>query len=157
MMARALGGGRSVSLACISSRKRELVGEFLVDRRIGNVAAGRHIEIMQRDRILQPGALTEHDRDVAAIALAAKVADRGRLERQPREHDDAVVAFLAVERDVFVAEPLEPLARKSVVRTLGLLQAENIGLTALRNLATRSMRKRTELMFQVVTVICMRA
>ncbi len=105
----------------------ELVGEFRIDRRIGNVAARRHVEIMQRDRVLEAGALTEHDRNVPAVVLAAKRLDRAGLERQPRQHDDAVMAFLAVERDVLVAEPLEALEREPVVRALGLLQAQDIG------------------------------
>ena len=65
------------------------------------------------------------------------------------------MSFLAVERDVLIAEPLEALARKAVVRALGLLQTQDIGTRRFDNLATRSMRKRTELMFQVVTVTCM--
>ncbi len=95
--------------------------------RIGNVAAGGHVEIMHRDRIAQPGAFAEHRRDMAAIGLAAKALDVEALERQSRDHDDAVIALLAVERDVLVAEPLETLERKSVVRALGLLQAKNVG------------------------------
>ena len=79
------------------------------------------------------------------------------FERQPREHDDAVIALLAVERDVLVAQPLETLAREFVVRALGLLQAEDVGADGLDEPATRLMRKRTELMFQVVTVMGMRS
>ena len=105
----------------------KLVGEFRIDRRIGNVAAGRDIEIMHRDRIAQPGALAEHRGDMAAIGLAAETLDVEAFERQSRKHDDAVIALLAVERDVLVAEPLETLARKSVVRALGLLQAKDVG------------------------------
>src|SRR5271155_4791747 len=56
------------------------------------------------------------------------------LEWQPREHHDAVVAFLAVERDVVVAQPLETLARESVVRALGLLQTKNVGTRGLDKL-----------------------
>ena len=137
MMARSVGR-RPQRFACVHLvEEGELVGELRVDRGIGNVAARRHVEIMQRDRILQPGPLAEHDRDVAAIALAAIVADRGRLERQPREHDDAVVALLAVERDVLVAEPLEALARKSVVRAFGLLQAQDVGTDRLDEFGDR--------------------
>ena len=82
--------------------------------------------------------------------LPQKLCTSTLLERQAREHDDAVIALLPVERDVLVAEPLEALERESVVGALGLLQAQDVGLRALMNLATRSMRSRTELMFQVV-------
>ena len=81
---------------------------------------------MHRDRIAQPGALAEHRGNMAAVGLAAEALDVEALERQPRQHDDAVIALLAVERDVLVAEPLEALERKGVVRTFGLLQAENV-------------------------------
>ena len=104
----------------------ELVGEFRIDRRIGNVAAGGNIEIVHRDRIAQSGALAEHRGNMPAVGLAAEALDVEALERQPREHDDAVIALLAVERDVLVAEPLEALERKVVVRALRLLQAENV-------------------------------
>jgi hypothetical protein len=65
------------------------------------------------------------------VALAAIRLYRARFERQPREHDDAVIALLTVERDVLVAQPLETLARESVVRALGLLQAEDVGADGL--------------------------
>ena len=58
--------------------------------------------------------------------LPQKLVDAEALERQPREHGDAVIALLAVERDVLVAEPLEALERKGVVRALGFLQAEHV-------------------------------
>ena len=54
----------------------ELVREFRIDRGIGNVAAGRHVEIMQRDRIAQAGALAEHRRDVAAIGSCRRISGR---------------------------------------------------------------------------------
>ena len=122
-----VAAGRSVSLACISSRKASLWANFAIERGIGNVAAGRHVEIMQRDRVLQPSALAELTADMAAIDLAAESADSASLERQPREHHDAVIALLAVERDMLVAKPLEALARKAVVGAFGLLQAQDIG------------------------------
>ena len=50
-----------------------------------------------------------------------------KLSNGSREsHHDAVIALLSVERDVLVAEPLEALERKLVVRTLGLLQADDV-------------------------------
>src|SRR5262249_49889153 len=86
----------------------------------------RHIKIMHRDRIAHAGALTEYRRDVATITLAAEGMHVERLERHARDHGDAVVALLSVDRDMLVAEALEALARKLVVRTLGLLQAEHV-------------------------------
>ena len=37
-----------------------------------------------------------------------------------------MIALLPVERDVLIAEPLEALERKRIVRTLGLLQAQHV-------------------------------
>src|SRR3977135_1811286 len=61
-----------------------------------------------------------------AVGLAAEVAQAGGIERQAREHGDAVIALLAVERDMRIAEPRESLERKLVVRTFGFLQAEHV-------------------------------
>ena len=102
------------------------MGEFHIDLGIGSIAAGGHIEIMDGDRVAQPGAFAEHRGNVAAIGLAAETLNVEALERQPREHDDAVIALLTVERDVLVAKPLEALARKSVVRAFGLLQTQDV-------------------------------
>jgi hypothetical protein len=109
----------------------ELVGELLVDGRIGLVAAGRHIEIVHRDRVAQAGSLAERHRNVAAVGLAAIIVDRDALERQAREHRDAVIALLPVQRRMDVAEALEALERKGVVRAFRLLQADHVGRTAL--------------------------
>src|SRR5262245_63867662 len=89
---------------------------------------------MQADRIAQARALAEHGRDVSAVDLAAKRLDIEAFERQAREHDDAVVAFLPVERHVLVAETLETLERKPVVGTLGFLQTEHIRSNRLHEL-----------------------
>ena len=63
----------------------ELVGEFRIDLGVGLVAAGRHVEIVQRDRIAQPGALAERHRDMAAIGLAAEALDVGASSNGRRE------------------------------------------------------------------------
>src|SRR5213075_1558455 len=87
--------------------KGELVGEFLVNRRVGLVAARRYIEIVQCDRVTQPGRFAKPYRDVTAVLLAAVILDGYALEGKPREHRDAVIALLAIERRMRVAEPAE--------------------------------------------------
>jgi hypothetical protein len=82
---------------------------------------------VQRDWIAQAGALAEFCRDVAAIGLAAEALDLEALERQSRQHHDAVIALLPVERGVLVAEPPESLQGEFIVGTLGFLQAQNVG------------------------------
>src|SRR5262249_7699658 len=108
----------------------ELVPEFRIDLGISLVAAGRDIEIVHGDLVSQTGAFSEHHGDVPAIDLAAEILHVDPFERNARDYGDAVIAFLSVESGVFVAETLETLHRESVNRTLGLLQAEHIGLRA---------------------------
>ena len=106
--------------------ERELVLEFRIERRIGNVAAGRHVEIVHGHRRLQTGLVAERHRDVPRVDLAAEGPHVGLVEGMPRDDRDPVVALLSVQRDVLVAETLEALQRKRVVRTFRLLQAENV-------------------------------
>src|SRR5437764_9404676 len=109
----------------------ELVGEFRIELRIGDVAAGRDVKIVQRNRIAQPGAFAEFRRDVAAIGLTAERLNVETLKWQPRQHDDAVIALLTIKRGIFIAEPLEALEREFIVRTFGFLQAQYVGTDGL--------------------------
>src|SRR3974377_547442 len=81
---------------------------------------------MQRELVLQPRFVPEHDGNVATVLLPAESLHVDPLERYARDHRDAVIALLPVERDVLIAEPLEALERKSLVRALRLLQAEYV-------------------------------
>src|SRR5712671_1770753 len=60
------------------------------------------------------------------IDVVAEGADVRGLEWQFRDHRDAVIALLPVERDVFVAEALETLQRKCVIDAFGFLQAQHV-------------------------------
>ena len=64
---------------------------------------------------------------MAAVGLAAEALDVAGLERQARKHGDAVIALLAIEGRVFVAEAPEALERKGLVGALGFLQTEHVG------------------------------
>ena len=89
------------------------------------VAAGGNVEIVD----LEPGRLAaERHGDVARIALGAEIAPARLGEREARDDGDAVVALLAVERDVLVAELAELAARKLPVGAFRLLQAEHVRL-----------------------------
>ena len=97
--------------------------EFRIDLGIGLVAAGGNVEVMDGDRT----AAVHHGRgDVAGIVLAAEAAPVDCCERQARDDGDAVIALLAVDRDVPVAGLAERLLRKIGVEALGLLQAEDV-------------------------------
>ncbi len=102
------------------------MGEFRIDRRIRNIAAGRDVEIMQGHGVAQSRPLAQHGRDVTAIGLAAIVLCVEGIERQAREQRDSVIALLSVEGGVLIAEPLEPLERKLVVRAFGFLQTKDV-------------------------------
>src|SRR5882672_4399797 len=60
------------------------------------------------------------------IDVVAEGADVRGLERQLRDHSDAVITLLPVQRDVFVAEAFEALQRKCVVDAFGFLQAQHV-------------------------------
>ena len=68
----------------------------------------------------------KRDRDVPRIDLVTEGTNVGGLERQLRDHGDAVIALLPVQRDVFIAEPFETLERKGVIDAFGFLQAQYI-------------------------------
>src|ERR1700733_2501168 len=98
----------------------KLVREFHIGFRIRDVAAGRYIEIVEFDPAFEGHA------HMPGILLAAKALGFGPGEGEPRENGDPVVALLAVDRLVDVAELLQRFGRKEVVDDLRLLQAENV-------------------------------
>jgi hypothetical protein len=106
--------------------ERELVGEFRVDFGIRFVATGRHIEIVQGNRITIAGALAERHRNMACVGFAAEIPAIDRLEWQARNHGYAVIALLAVERDMLVAQPFEAPGGKFSIRTFGFLQTQHV-------------------------------
>ena len=110
----------------------QLVLELRIERGIWNVAAGRHVEIMQHQRLRKLRFFPERYRDVPRVDLVAERPDVGRLERQARDDGDAVIALLPVQRDMLIAEPLEALQRKRIVDAFGLLQAQHIRPRALQ-------------------------
>ena len=125
-----IGGHAAVQLV----DEGELVGEFQVDRRIGLVAAGGNVEIVDGDG---PVAIGDARGDVAAIVLAAELPAVDVEERQPRDDGDAVIALLAVDRDVPVAGVAEGAMGKIGVRALGFLQAEDVRALFLQGSAAR--------------------
>ena len=106
--------------------KFQLVIEFRIERGIGNVAAGRDVEIVQHQRLCELRLFAERHRDVTRIDLVAEGSDIGGLERQFRDDGDAVIALLPVQRDVLIAEALEALQREGVVDAFGFLQAQHV-------------------------------
>jgi len=67
-----------------------------------------------------------------------------------------MITLLPIERRVGVAEPPEALERKLVIRALGLLQTKYVRPMGTQELCHQVDAQRTELMFQVVTLMSMR-
>src|SRR5579863_8159787 len=112
----------------------ELVGEFRIGLAIRLVAAGGHIQTVDLDAA---EFAAERRRDMAAVAFLAEVAAVDVRERVARDDGDAVVALLAVERDVPVAELLERGGGKIRVGAFRLLQAERVRLLILEESGDR--------------------
>ncbi len=121
----------------------QLVGELVVGLGIGNVAARRHIEIVQLDAILQGHA------HVAGMAVTAEILHAGLAEGRFRKHRHAVIGLLAVNGLVGVAQLVESELGKQLVHHLGLLQTQDIRLLVAQKRVTRWIRWRTEFTFQV--------
>jgi hypothetical protein len=123
-----LGSARSVPVGHLAV-EFELVRELGVLPGIGNVTAGRNVEIVEQDGV---AADVERRLDVPAILLAAAMMDLHRRERHLRDDGDAVVGFHALHQPVLVAQALERPVREELVGALGLLQAEHVGLAQLQ-------------------------
>ena len=96
--------------------------EFLVLLGIGDIAAGGHIEIVQLQAILERHA------HMPGVTFAAEILGACFFERQPREHGDAVIGLLAVNRLMDIAQLGQGRFGEKLVHHLGLLQAQDVGL-----------------------------
>src|SRR6202023_693909 len=83
-------------------------------------------EIMQRDRAARRAARCQRHGDVTGIPFLAKGAPADNSQRKFRGNRDSMVAFLAVDRGIWVAELMESSQGKLAVPALCPLQAENI-------------------------------
>ena len=101
------------------------MGELHVLLRVGDVAAGRHVEILQVEIAAQ------HHAAVPGIALVAPVLRILGEERQARQDGDAVIALHPVAQDVGIAHRLQRVLRELAVLHLDLLQADDVGLLLL--------------------------
>ena len=107
----------------------ELVAELRIDLRVRLVAAGRDVEIVDADAPVADG---QPRRQVPGVADGAEILAENVLEGPLRDGGDAVIALLAMQGDVLVAERAERLFRELVVGALGLLQAEDVGRLLLK-------------------------
>jgi hypothetical protein len=96
--------------------------EFGIFLGVGNVAARRHIDVMEFD------AARQHRHGMAAILALAPALISGLGQGNSRQDGDAVIALHAVDQHVLVAHRGDRLTRKELVRRLGLLQADDVGL-----------------------------
>src|SRR5262249_31905685 len=104
--------------------KAELVLEFRIELWVRYVAARGNVEIVQHERLGELRLLAERNGDMAAIGLVAEAADVDVLEWQSGDDGNSVIALLAVQCDVLVAQTAETLAWKRVIDAFGFLQAQ---------------------------------
>src|SRR5690606_21899494 len=84
---------------------------------------GGHVEIVDQDR---PAAGLNAHRQMATVGDIAEPAALDRLDRTARNGGDAVIALLAVDLDMAVAQRMKAVERKELVGTLRLLQAQHV-------------------------------
>ncbi len=65
---------------------------------------------------------------MAAITHVAETDLFHARQRTPRYCCNAVIAFLAADRDVLITERAKPLGRELIVRAFGFLKTQNIRL-----------------------------
>ena len=110
-----------------------------------------------RCRQRRPAACVERHGHVAGIVAAAHRHGVLLAEGQLRDDGDAVIALLADEGLMDVAELVEGLGRELLVRASWSPAGRGRRARARRGTPpTMPMRRRTELMFQLVTVSCTR-
>src|SRR5262245_25413335 len=68
---------------------------------------------------------------MTAVGYAAELPGLDQIDRAPRYCRHAVITLLAVDQRVAVAERGQRLEGEELIRTLGLLQAENVRLLLL--------------------------
>ena len=111
------------------------MAELLVERGIGQIAARRHIDVVQHDRLRLSVRRVEPDGEMPRVAAAANVAALLQREGEPRERGDAVIALLPRHRDMRKAERAKLELGKLALDAFDLLQAQHVGLLRLHEAA----------------------
>ena len=106
--------------------------EFRIDLRIGLIASGRNVEIMDT-QTFRSGR--NHRAQMPAIGNIAKPDPRRFGQRAPREGRNAVIAFLAADLDMLIPGRMKRFARKKIVRAFRFLQAQHIRLIVAQGIA----------------------
>ena len=83
------------------------MAELRIERRVRQIAAGRHIDIVQGERLCLRGAAIEHDRKMPRMTAPANIAALDSTEGKARENGDAVIALLPCDRHMLEAERAE--------------------------------------------------
>ena len=105
-----------------AAQKVQLMGEFFILVRVGNIAAGGDIKIVQLHAILKCHA------DMAGMAFAAEIQAAAFPEGQAREDRHPVIGLLAVDGVMHITQIVEGGGGEEFVDHLGLLQRQNIRL-----------------------------
>lgn len=102
-------------------QKIELLAEFGVRLAVGNVAARGDIDVFEAE------AVFEADADVAGFAIGLPVEPVILGKGNAAEDGDAVVHFLTMDGDVFIAERAKRRVREIAVDDLRFLKAQDVG------------------------------
>src|SRR5690606_30090999 len=106
----------------------ELLPELGIDGAVRNVAACGDVDVLEHQAL----ALAEElDADMARFPVILPVMPRKLAQRDPADRGDTMIALLALDRAMSVAERLERGVRELLLETLDLLQAQHVGLLCL--------------------------
>ena len=103
--------------------------ELVVDRGVRDVTAGRHVEIVEDQRLEACLGAVEGHRQMARMSAPADVAPLGKFEGKPRERGDPVIALLPGHRDMREIPALASASSGNCSSlAFDLLQAEHVRL-----------------------------
>ena len=106
-------------------QKVQLLAELGIGLAVGNVAAGRDVDIFQHQAL---SGTEQFDPDMARFAIGLPVIAGHFAQRDPADRGHPVIALLPVDRAVRVAQRFEGFVREVLFLGLDLLQAQHVGL-----------------------------
>ena len=102
--------------------KVQFLAEFRVLCSVGDIAAGRYLDILKADSAVEPGT------DMPSLAIVLPVVAAAIVKRDATENCDAMMHLLAIKLVMDIAARMEEAGWKYIVLRLGLLKAEDVGL-----------------------------
>jgi len=104
----------------------EFLGEFGIYLLIWNIAARRHIEIVNHGALCLRCAQSHSQ--VAGLARTVEITSLDAFDGQPRQGCDPVIGFLPVDLDIIEAQLTKIFGWKAPIGAFDFLKAQNVGL-----------------------------